>query len=154
MADDPKPQAKVNMEPNFEKRLRDIQDHAQKEFEARPKGDQVKWFRPENFNGDLTDYQLLGEGFERKQANQEAVDAVKDPNSPGVSGDTVAAVTMIETLAVMERSWRARHTMRRTRAVAHLAGRKKGHGDQTGPILQGNTEYLRRLLAQARKPAT
>ncbi len=152
MADPPKPTAKVNMDPNFEKRLRDVQTHAQEEFEARPQGNQVKWFRPENYNGDLTDIDNMGDSFTRDQANREAVDAVKDPSAPGVSGDTVAAVTMIETLACMERAFRMRHSLRRIRGTAQAMGRIKGHSDAKGPLIQNGVEYIRQVIAQARKP--
>lgn len=148
----PVPSAKVNMDPNFENRYRDMQQHAQAEYEARPTGNRTLWFRPENFDGDLTDLTNLGDSFTRKQANEEGVDAVKDPEAPGVTGDTVAAVTMVEALSVLERAFRVRHTMRRPRAVAHVLSRLKGHGDATGPYIQNGVEYIRAVMAQARKP--
>ncbi len=146
------PSAKVNMDPNFEKRLREMQKHAQKEFEDRQTGRQVKWFRPEDYEGDLTDYDAMHTPFDRKQANQEAVEAVKDPQAPGVTGDTVVAVLQVETLSLMERAFRARHTMRRPRAMAHVAARLKGHGDPTGPFIQNGIEFVRLVMKQARKP--
>lgn len=152
MADPPKPTPKVSMDPNFEKRLRELTEHAKKEFEERPKGERTLWYRPENFNGDVTDLDLLGEAFEREQANREGVDAIKSAKAPGVSGDTVAAITMVETLSVMERSFRLRHTMRRPRAVAHAMGRLKGHGDPKGPLSQNGIEYVRQIIVAASEP--
>lgn len=148
----PTPSAKVNMDPNFEKRLREMQQHAQAESTARQTGERTKWYRPKDYAGDLTDYAEMETPFDREQANREGVDAVKDPQSPGVTGDTVAAVVQVETLSLMERAFRARHTMRRPRALAHVAARLKGHGDPTGPFVQNGIEFIRQVMAQARKP--
>lgn len=148
--DPPKATSKVNMDPKFEKRFRDLQDHAKKEEEERKQGGQVKWFRPEGWDGDLSKVELSDNPFERKQANEEGVDAVKDGKSPGTTGDIVTAVTQIDTLAVMERAFRVRHFMRRPRAVAHLLARKKGHGDSKGAFGENGVEYVRALMKASR----
>ena len=70
---------------------------------------------------------------------------------PGTVGDIIAATTMAETLSVMERALRMRHTMRRIRATCHVIGRKKAHSSDTGPFTQNNVEYLRGLLKQSRQ---
>lgn len=148
--DPPKAESKVNMDPNFEKRFRDLQDHAKEEREERAKGGQVKWFRPEDWEGDLSDPDSITKPFERKQANDEGVSAIKTADSPGTTGDVVTAVTMIDTLSVMERAFRMRHMTSRPRAVAHMLGRKKGHGDSQGPFGQNGVEYVRGLMRAAR----
>src|SRR4051812_37526995 len=114
----PKPHSTVSMDPNFEKRLRDLQQHAQEEYDERSVGGQVKWFRPEGWSGDLTDLEAMSEPFSREKSNQGCVDALKDPKKPGTTGDVVAATTMIDYLATLERAFRVRHTFRRCRATA------------------------------------
>lgn len=150
MAEPPKPTAKVNMDPNFEQRLKDMQDYAKDESEKRIQGDQVKWFRPKDWDGDLFDYVKMGEPFKRDQANDEAEQAISKPESPGVSGDIVSAQTQIERLSSMERSFRMRHTFSRARCMALMAARKKNHADDKGALIQNGVEYIREVHKQAR----
>lgn len=148
--DQPRPAAKVGMDANFEKRLRELREHAQAERLARSRGGQVRWFRPSDWDGDVFDHAGMGGPFSRDAANAEAVDAVKDPKAPGTTADTIAAAIMIETLAVMERAFRARHTLSRCRAVAHVLARKQNHGAAGGTFIQNGVEYARAALRQAR----
>lgn len=143
------PVSKADMDPNFEKRLRDMKEAAKKEYNQRKKGQQVKWLRPENWAGDVTDPETFKEPFERTKANDDFEAAIKDAKSPGTVGDLIATTTMIDYLSVMERAFRSRHLLQRPRAMAHALGRKKGHGAQTGPFIQG-IEYLRTILKQAK----
>ena len=140
------------MDPNFEKQLRALKDHAKNEYAARSVGGQVRWFRPAEWNGNPFDYAGLHAPFARDHANQGILAAIKDPTSPGTTGDVVAAVTMIDALSAMEQSFKARHTLRRARAMAHHLGRKLGHGDDNGPLVQLGMEYVRTVLAQAKTP--
>lgn len=144
------PTAKVNMDPNYERRLRELRAHAAAEAAARPVGNQTTWCRPAGRTATLFDVQALEEPFRRDQANAEGVAAVSDPKAPGVTGDVVAAATMIETLACMERAYRMRHTMKRPRAAAHAASRLRGHGDPAGALGRNGVEYVRQILKQAR----
>jgi hypothetical protein len=148
----PTASAKVNMDPKFQDRLNDLRDHAKKESDDRKLGNQVKWFRPKDWDGDLFQWQQIEDPFKRDQANNEGVDAIKSPKAPGVTGDVVAASTMIETLSLQERAFRVRHTMRRPRAVAHMLSRKKGHGDPKGAFQQNGIEYINQILKQSRVP--
>ena len=144
------PKAKAELDPSFKTLMDDLRDHAAQQSEARPNGEQVRWFRPSNGDGKLTDFQALGDAFDRSQSNEQFIDAVKDANDPGVTGDLVATTTMIDTLSVWERAYRMRHTMRRPRAVAHALGRLKGHGAQDGVYGRNNVEYVRGILKQSR----
>lgn len=148
----PKPTAKVNMDPKFQDRLQEMKQHSKKEKDKRKTGDQVPWYRPKDWDGDLFKWQEFEEPFKREQANNEGVDAIKTPESPGVTGDLVAAVTMIEMLSIMERAFRVRHTMRRPRAVAHMLSRKKTHGEAKGVFVRNGTEYINQVMKQARVP--
>lgn len=146
----PQPSAKATMDPNFDKRMRELKENAKQEYEERSQGNQVKLFRPKGWNGDLFDVEGLSTPFLRDKANQDFVEAVKDAQSPGTTGDLVATTTMIDELAMMEAAFRSRHTMRRPRAVAHMLARKRGHGDDKGPFIQLGLEYVRGLLEQSR----
>lgn len=145
------PQSKANVDPNFEKRIRDAKTHAAAEAESRDKGQQTKWFRPQGWDGDVFDVDAVAEPYSRAAANQSFLEAVKDPEKPGTTGDVTATLTMIGTLAGMERASRLR-SMRRPRAMAHMIGRKAGHGDDRGPLVQCNLEYVRNMLKQGKAP--
>jgi len=140
------------MDPNFEKQVRKRKTDAAAEAQARAGAGQAKWDRPAGWAGDPFDYAAMHAAFNRDQANEQLVEAVKDPASPGTTGDVVACSTMINRLSTMERAFKVRHTLRRCRAVAQAVGRKKGHGADTGPLIQLNTEYVRALLRQAKAP--
>lgn len=147
---DIEPVAKVDMDPNFEARLRELRAHAAAETAQRSQGDPVPWNRPAPATSSLFRFQALETAFRRTAANQQCVDAVKDPKAPGTTGDIVAGTTMIEALACLERAYRMRHTMRRPRAVAHAASRLRGHGDPNGAFGRNGVEYVRQILKQAR----
>jgi len=148
------PQSVADMDPDFQTRLKELEQQAAAEYQARSQGGQVLWYRPGGeFSSDVFDLSAMGEPFDRSQANQDYIAAVKDPDNPGVSGDLVAATTQIDYLAVLERAYRMRHTMRRPRAVAHMLGRKLGHGNDLGPIVKCGLEYVRGLLRQAKAKA-
>jgi hypothetical protein len=146
----PQPRSKASMPANFEKRFRDMRIAAAQEYEARKAGGQVYWFWPADWHGHLNDVEGMSAPFGRDDANQMFLAAVKDPQNPGTTGDVVAVTTAIDTLAAMEQAFRARHCLRRPRATAHLLGRKRGHGDDRGPLTQNYVEYLRFLLKEAR----
>lgn len=146
----PKPTAKVNADETFEKRFHELTDRAKEESEARQKGEQVRWDRPSDLTANVFDFKAMGKPFSRQAINDEGVSAVSDPEKPGTTGDIVAATTMIETLACMERAYRMRHTMTRPRAVAHSLSRKRGHGDPTGVFGRNAIEYLRQVIKQSR----
>lgn len=150
--DPPKPSSKVGVDPKFRARLKELKKQAEDEKEKRSRGDQVKWFRPEGWNGDIFDYEGMHEPFDRQQANSEGVQAISNPKAPGTTGDVVAATLQIETLACMERSFRVRMTMRRNRAIAHMIARKKGHADTEGVFLNNGLQYIKEIIKQAKVP--
>jgi hypothetical protein len=148
------PSAKVDMDPNFENRLRDLKAQAAQEYEARSRGEQVLWFRPLGPDGQPVpvppfDWEALAVPFSRQASNDGYAAACADPDAPGVTGDLIAATTMVDYLACLERAYRMRHTMTRPRAVCHLLGRKRGQGIDLGGF-GATIQYLRAVLAQAR----
>jgi len=150
--DPPKPSPKVGLDPKFVKRMRDLKKQAREEKEKRSRGDQVKWLKLDDWDGDIFNYEGMHEPFNREQANNEGVSAIADPKAPGTTGDVVAATIQIETLACMERSFRVRMTMRRTRALAHMLARKKGHADTEGVFMNNGVQYVKEIMKQARVP--
>jgi len=150
------PISRANMDPNYEKRCRDFQTAALVEASNTAVGGAPVWFRPEGWDGRLSGANYLENmsiPFSREAATNDYLEAVKDANNPGTSGDIVATSIMAETLSVMERAFRARHTLRRVRATCHVIGRKLAQGQPTGAFIQSNVEFVRSLLA-ATKEAT
>lgn len=144
------PSSKANMDPNYEGRLRDLAKHAKEAADALRTGGQVKWFRPEQWSGEVFDLDAYTEPFNRNRANDDFVAAVRDPKAPGTTGDLVATTTMIDQLACMERAFRNRHTMRRPRAFAHALSRLAGLGNDSGPLILSNIDYVSEVLKEAK----
>lgn len=150
-----KPISRANMDPNYEKRCRDFQNAALVEASSLAVGNAPIWFRPEGWDGRLSgpDYlKNMAIPFSRDASSNDYLEAVKDPKNPGTSGDVVVTTIMAETLSVMERAFRARHTLRRVRATCHVVGRKLAQGQATGAFIQSNVEFVRSLLAATKEP--
>lgn len=143
------PTSKASIDANFSSRLYDLKEQAAAEAVARAEGQQVKWARPQLWNADLFDFEEMSTPFDRTQANADFIKAVENPKEPGTVGDIIATTTMIDELSAMERAFRVRHTMRRPRAMAHLSGRKRGHGDALGPLVQLGVEYILGVIKQS-----
>lgn len=153
--------SKAEVDTNFEAQLKRLQKHAEEDHTARKMADQSKWYRPDDsatgdagWDGDLFDLEGMGRVYTRKEANDMFLDATKDPKAPGVTGDLIVTTTMVDYLALMERAFRSRHSMRRPRAVLHAMGRKFGHGHDNGVFIQAGLEYIRGVLQQAKAPQT
>ena len=146
----PTPTSVANMDPVFENRLQDAQAAAAAEFTARNIGGQVQWNRPADWAGDTFDYAKMHASFDRSAANSDCLSAISDAEIPGVTGDVVASTAQIDELSIMERALKARYTLRRCRATAHMLGRKRGQGDDRGPYIQLGVEYIRNVLKQAK----
>jgi hypothetical protein len=138
------------MDPVFELRLRELQQQAAVEGLARAMGEQAEWMRPSDWTGSVFAYEAMATPFSRQVSNIYFVSAVSNPSAPGTTGDLIAATTMVDFLACMERAFRQRHTMTRPRAVAHAMGRKLGHGNDQGPLVTNTVEYIRAVLKQAK----
>lgn len=143
------PQSKMNPSPVFEKRYEDLMAYSEASLEA-PFGDQILWYRPESLTGDLTDPDAPTESFSRRAINEEAIEALKDPDDPGTTGDIVAAVTMIDALSVMERAYRNRH-MGRIRRLGLVVSRNRGHASSTGVFGFNAIEYARTIIESAKE---
>lgn len=144
------PTSKVDIDPNFEAQLQSLVAQSNDQQVALSQGGQVRWTRPENWNGDPFDYNNISVALNRDAANAGFVAATSDPSTPGVSGDLISATTMIDYMATMERSFRNRITMNRCRRMAHLGGVKLGQGSESGVFITAPLEYVRRVVAKAR----
>jgi len=148
------PQSRANIDPNYSKQVRRLKKQAEEqEHQKRKVGDQVTYYRPEGWNGDPFDYEGMATPFQRDQANQDMLSAIKDASAPGVTGDVVVTATMINFLSQLERAFRVRQTLRRPRAVALAVGRQRGHGHDLGPFGQLGLEYVSGVLRQAKTPS-
>lgn len=146
------PAANAAVDPNLEIQLKSLETQANAEQQAVLQGNQAQWMMPVlvNWSGDLFDFTGMHSPFNRDQSNNWFVDAISDPDNPGTTGDLVLTTLQVDWMACAERAFRARHTMRRPRAVAHAMGRKAGHGDDKGPLVQCVLEYLRGLATESK----
>jgi hypothetical protein len=141
----PKPTAVATIDPVLDLQIQTLRDQARDEATQRPRGNQVKVMMPDlrNWSGDLFAYEDMASPFDRSQSNAWFTEATKDAKKPGTTGDLALTTLQIDLLATLERSFRARHTMSRPRAMAHVTGRKFGHSHDRGPLSQGYMEFLR-----------
>lgn len=152
MADVAKPVSKVDMDPSFQQQLERVQQLCQTQEQQIRTGGQVRWMRPANWNGNPFDHVGMATPFNRSKSNDDAVKAIESPDTPGVVQDIINACTMIDYLAVMERSFRARMTMNRSRRMAHLAGARRGQGSSLGVFKECGIEFLSRSIKRAKGP--
>ncbi len=148
----PKANAKADMDPVLQKQIKEVQTLSKEESEKRDTGGQVKWLMPDKngWSGDLFDWQGMAKPFDRSKSNESFIEAIKDPASPGTTGDMIVTTVQIDYLAIMERAFRSRHTHSFPRILTHLAGRKKGHGSNTGPLTVSVLEYVRGLVRESK----
>lgn len=144
--------SKADVDPNFETQVKELQTQNAAIAPAALLGQQTQWLMPKHadWTGDLFDWDNMGKPFNRDASNKAFRDAISDAKSPGTTGDMAVTTTQIDILAIMERSFRARHTMSRPRAFAHAMGRRKGHGNDKGPLVQCQLEYIRGLVKESR----
>lgn len=102
---------------------------------------------PTDWNGDLFDLQGMSAAFDRTPQQEDFQNTAKDG---GVQGDYILTILQGDTLACLERAYRARHqTAVRTRF--HSAARQRGHGHPSGVLSRGLQGYLEWLEKQAKE---
>lgn len=148
----PKPQSRVDVDPNYEANLRALQAAAAQAEPALRKGQQVKWVRPAGWNGNPQDYAGVHAACNRDQANAQFVEATANAQTPGVVADLVAATLMVDYLGVLERSFKQRVCHGRVRRMALAAGRKKGQGDPNGVFITSDLGYVQRVVQKGKGP--
>jgi len=146
---DPKPSSKVQVDANFEGQVKKLIEANKKIADNLKLNQAAGWMMPDmkDWDGDLFNNTGISGAFDRKDLNDACVSAIENASSPGVVGDIISGAAQVEYLAIFERAFRARHTMRRPRALAHAISRHAGHGHPAGVIGQTVLEYVRGLTA-------
>lgn len=144
---DAKSSQKSSISNVLQKLVNELATQAKRESTERKKNAQVKWMMPPkgDWSGDLFKWQDLYHPFDSEKPNEELVKAISDAKDPGNAGDLVNTNTQIEYLAMMERAFRARHTMSFARGIAHASGRRHGQGGDKGPLKFSIMKYLEDL---------
>lgn len=139
-----------SIQPSFEQAIQAIQQAARDEATAHSNGAAHGWMIPpkQDWSGDLSDLEGMSSVFDRSSLNATYAQALAIPAASS-DGDTVVTQQQVDYLAVMERAFRMRHTMRRPRALAHATARRTGHSNPRGPFGLAVLEYLRRSLQNA-----
>ena len=149
-------QSQVEVSDTFEMQIRSLIASNKANAGASRDGTQPSWMLPdaeggeEDWEGDLFSLEKLSVPFSREAIAEDFRRTVENPDNPGVSGDLVAATLQSDYLGAMERAFRARHTMRRPRAMAHAAGRMHGHGSDRGTLAQTALEFVRGIVKEAK----
>lgn len=152
---EPKAASKAVVDPNFEKQVKRLIELAKTRYENGKLG-QTQWERPEvdsgepSWDGNLDKIDEVGAVFNREAANTSFVDAIKDAESPGADGDLVAAQLQVDYLGCADRAFQARHTFNWPRAYALALGRKRGQGDDRGPLGITVLELVRHIVGEAK----
>lgn len=157
MPETPSANSKAKVDANFEEQIRQFRKRAKEEAQARENNTQTQWLMPkkkpggegDEWDGDLFPIEGLSKPFVRDEANDKFEEATKSADDSGVVGDLIVTTLQVDYLACAERAFRCRHTMRRPRAMAHMTGRRKGHGTEKGTLTQVYLEYIRNLLKRS-----
>jgi hypothetical protein len=144
-------ESRANVDPVFEGAVRRLRDLAAAAGVPAAEGRPVQWDAPplRDWSGDPADYEGMASPFDRSAANTDAAAATADPANPGTTGDLVASAAQAHYLGAMERAFRLRR-LRGPRAAVQAASRRRGLGDDSGPLVGGVLEYVRRVLAEAK----
>jgi hypothetical protein len=100
---------------------------------------------PDAWKGDPFDWEKMRYPFDSIQSSSELIKRTLVPGCVGAAGDLTLAAIQVDYLNCMERAFRARHTTSFSRGVAHHSLRRKGQGDNNGPLKYGLLDYLRDL---------
>lgn len=142
----------AQVDPNFEKQVRQLRSTLAAEAQSRLQGRDAVNYTPvlNDWSGDLTDLEGMASAFSREELNQTYEQMLDDPEKGGVVGDAIAIAFQVDWLALLERAYRARHTMNRCRSVAHATARRQGQGLEDGVLSHAYLEYLRGVLRQSK----
>ena len=140
----------------LEKLMNSFAQQSKKEEEKRKENEQVQWIMPpkhKKWEGDLYDWPSMYDAFESEKLNELMRESItlSGDSSKGNDGDVILGQTQMEYKSMMERAFRARHTMTFPRNVAHACARKKGQGKDEGPFKYGVMDYMRQLDKVAKR---
>ena len=118
----------INVDGTLEELMQEFTSQASEETKERVKNEQTKWIMPpkKDWDGDLWDWGGIYKAFDTDQLNKDLLRATEP--DVGNNGDLILGNTQIDYLSMVERAFRARHTMTFPRNVAHHCSRKDGEG--------------------------
>jgi len=111
------------------------------------------WMLPMDHNawtGDPADFESIGDAFPREQLNETVQNLLLQADKNATTAALMAARLQLEYMAMMERSFRARH-LSPVRATAHSLARLRGHGDAGGVHEGGVLRYIQNIAKGAVK---
>ena len=101
------------------------------------------------WSGDVFDIPGMHSPWDRLENEEDVKNAIKDPDTPGVSGDLIHSTLQGDWLASQERSFRMRHQTR-VRSAIHAASRRFGHGHEAGTLQKGVLGYIKGIAKMSR----
>lgn len=146
-------QQKAVIDANLQKVIEHFAQLKSDAYTQRKNNDAVPWFRPEtnlDWTGSLqteADLTAIHQAFQTDEAEAKLIETYK-PGDSGNVGDGVVLPLQIDYMMQAERAYRARTTQSFPRAVAHVAGRERGHGQPDGALLGQALKYFTTLLKQ------
>lgn len=149
--------AHIDLSPVLVRAIHSLQQQCGQEAAYRLAGSGSLWMIPgliyrddeyqgSGWSGDLFDVDAMSAPFDRKEINQQLVEAMT--GDPGTSGDLVTGTMQIDQLACMERAFRARHSSRKPRMMLHAAARTRGHGSPRGTFAATVLGHISDLISK------
>lgn len=138
---------------NLQKALQHFAQEKKQAYDQRiANGEPVPWFRAPlgEWDGDLqteAGLKAIHKSYNTDDA-EAALIVAYNPGAPGNTSDGILLSLQIDYMAQAERAFRARTTQSFPRALAHVAAREKGHGEQKGVFLGQALDYFILLLKQ------
>jgi hypothetical protein len=128
----------------FNDRLNELAVHADASAKAAVGTAPAEWYIPGDFTKTIYDLDAIHNSFDRRQQEEEFVAAVAHPESIGTIGDLAMTQLQGDTLACLERAFRARHHSA-CRSRVQPAARLAGQAAETGVIKFGMIGYINNI---------
>jgi hypothetical protein len=146
----------IKVDALLEELMKDFKKQAKEDGKERKKNEQVQWIMPpkhKSWQGDLYDWPSMYDAYESEELNDLMKFSIElsGESSNGNDGDVLLGQSQMEYKSMLERAFRARHTMTFPRNVAHTCARKKGQGKDEGPLEYGVIDYMRQLDKVAKR---
>ena len=175
MTTDHRPRSQVKINSKLNKLINELAKQCKEEEDPRKESRQVKWLMPprtgpelpippkpcfdskirksppqppaseDKWKGCPFDWERIYYPFHSLQSSNELTNLTLRPGCVGPAGDLTLAALQVDYLNCMERAFRARHTTSFSRGVAHHTLRRKGQGNNKGPLKSGLMDHLRDL---------
>jgi hypothetical protein len=135
----------------FEANIKSIAEQSNAMANAMFNGGARVWELAGHEERDPGNYLAVRDTFSREELDSSCQD-VYNPSSPGTDGDAKVVRLQSAYLQAMERAFRLRHCSL-ARSEAFSAGRRRGQGSETGPLLSayGVLGYIEKLIELSAK---